>query len=348
LRTITALAVTKAFCSHWIFAFGPPKFLLSNNGLQFVSKFFLEVCRELGIARVFTTAYNPQTNGQVERFNRTILNALRRYVAISPNYCDDYTAAIFFGYNSRVHASMGYAWFELVLSRPPLSMSMESPIREVSEIPEDKNRRFVERIKELVPMAKDRLLESQRRYKENFGSHTRVLNQSTSAESWVYLRREENDPNGSSQLDELATEPYRVVKSEGHTLVLRIGDDDVRVSRNRVTRASKPLAEVQIHEDNSASNPIETAASPKDTSPTLMGNDIDTSLTGESSPEFVIYKIVGLRKADDGSWMHKVRWYGYTPADDTWEPSYHLPGNMVSSYHLRVGLPLDHSLYSTY
>jgi hypothetical protein len=150
------------------------------------------------------------------------------------------------------------------------------------------------------------------------------------------------EPHGSPKVDELATGPYRVVKSEGHTLVLRIGDDDVRISRNRVARAPKPLAEVPIHDDNSASNPVETAANPKGTSPTLMGNYIDTSLTGESSPEFVIDKIFRLHKADDGSWMSKVRWYGYTIADDTWEPAHHLPGNMVRRYHRRVELPLDH------
>jgi hypothetical protein len=191
-------------------------------------------------------------------------------------------------------------------------------------------------------MAQDRLLESQIRCKENFDSQTRVLNQSTSPESWVYLVREVTDPNGSSKLDELATGPYRVVKSEGHTLVLRIGDEEVRVSRNRVTRAPKPLDEVTIHEDNSASNPMETAANPKGTSPALMGNNTDTSPMGESSPEFIIDKIVGLRRADDSSWMYKVRWYRYTPADDTWEPAHHLPGNMVRRYRRRIGLPLDH------
>jgi transposase InsO family protein len=83
MRTTTSLAVAKAFCTHWCFAYGPPKFLLSDNGTQFTAKFFIEVCRELGIAKVFTTAYSPQTNGQVERFNRTILSALRTYVANS-------------------------------------------------------------------------------------------------------------------------------------------------------------------------------------------------------------------------------------------------------------------------
>ena len=97
MRTTTALAVAKAFCTHWVFSYGPPRYLLSDNGTQFTAKFFLEVCRELGIAKVFTPAYHPQTNGQVERFNRTILNALRVYVANSQADWDEFTSAITYG-----------------------------------------------------------------------------------------------------------------------------------------------------------------------------------------------------------------------------------------------------------
>jgi transposase InsO family protein len=62
----------------------------------FSAKFFVEVCRELGIAKVFTTAHIPQTKGQVERFHRTILYALRTYAANSQTDWDEYTAAFKF------------------------------------------------------------------------------------------------------------------------------------------------------------------------------------------------------------------------------------------------------------
>jgi hypothetical protein len=202
---------------------------------------------------------------------------------------------------------------------------MQSPIGKVATFPEDEKRRFVERLIELVPLAKDRLLESQRRYKENFDSHTRVANQKISPESWVFLRREVADPNGSSKLDELADDPYRVVKSEGHTLVLRIGDDDVRVSKNQVTRAPRPLADVPIERNNPSIDPLGNVNNP----------------TGNDSPEFFIDKIVSLRKANDETWSYKVKLYGYSAADDTWEPADHLPGNTVRRYHRCVGLPLN-------
>jgi hypothetical protein len=175
---------------------------------------------------------------------------------------------------------------------------MESPIGNAAEFPEDKKRRFVERLRELVPLAKDRLLESQRRYKKNLDLHTHVANQKISPESWVFLRREVADTNGSSKLDELADGPYRVVKSEGDTLVLRIGDDDLRASKNRVTQAPKPLAAVPIAGDSPVAKTMGNVAPPTGNDPIPTGND---------SPEFVIDKIVGLLKADYGTWSYKVR-----------------------------------------
>jgi hypothetical protein len=77
LRTVTALSVARAFCDHWVYSYGPPLSLLTDNGPQFTAKFFLAVCAELGVKKIFTTAYHPQTNGQVERYNRTILASLR-------------------------------------------------------------------------------------------------------------------------------------------------------------------------------------------------------------------------------------------------------------------------------
>jgi transposase InsO family protein len=103
LRTITALVVAKSFWDACVFSYGPPRSLMIDNGTQFNANIFLAVCRELGISKIFTTAYHPQTNGQVERFNRTIINSLRGYVERQQGDWDEYTAAITFWYSYRVH-----------------------------------------------------------------------------------------------------------------------------------------------------------------------------------------------------------------------------------------------------
>ena len=52
--------------------------LISDNGLQFDSRAFCEFCYNLGIKnRYFTPAY-PQSNGQAETINKTILNGLKK------------------------------------------------------------------------------------------------------------------------------------------------------------------------------------------------------------------------------------------------------------------------------
>ena len=161
LRTISAYLVARAFCDHWVFAYGSPRYVLTDNGTQFTSKFFLAVCRELGIAKVFTTAYHPQANGQVERFNRTIVNGLRGYVAENQRSWDEFTSALTFGYNCRVHASLGIAPFELVFSRPPPPFSVETSSRGDVYSPANVRRHFLRRLDELMPLAQRRHAEAQ-------------------------------------------------------------------------------------------------------------------------------------------------------------------------------------------
>ena len=80
LRKITPYNVAVAFVENWVFAYGPPEAVISDNGKQFAAKFLQAVCGLLGISNVFTSTYHPQTNGQVERYNRKILAMLRNYV----------------------------------------------------------------------------------------------------------------------------------------------------------------------------------------------------------------------------------------------------------------------------
>ena len=53
------------------------KTIQSDNGGEFTSNEFKELCKELGIKRELSTPYNPQQNGVVEWNNRTIMEAAR-------------------------------------------------------------------------------------------------------------------------------------------------------------------------------------------------------------------------------------------------------------------------------
>ena len=73
LAGITATDVSSAFCRDWTSVYGPPDTLLTNNGPQFASLFVQGVCNLLGIRNLCTSTYHPQTNGHVERFNKTLV-----------------------------------------------------------------------------------------------------------------------------------------------------------------------------------------------------------------------------------------------------------------------------------
>ena len=103
LKNISAANIAQAFVHHWVFVYGPPVKLLSDNGTQFTARFFQNVCRILGIRNVFTTTYHPQANGQVERFNRTLTSALRKYVGEHLKDWDLFSDAITLAYNTQVH-----------------------------------------------------------------------------------------------------------------------------------------------------------------------------------------------------------------------------------------------------
>lgn len=84
MNAVTAAEVVKDFITTWLFNYGPPEELIADNGDFFTSKFFQYVCKIMKIENNFNTNYRPQTNGNVERYNHTILAALRTYVADHP------------------------------------------------------------------------------------------------------------------------------------------------------------------------------------------------------------------------------------------------------------------------
>ena len=88
-------------------------------------------------------------------------------------------------------------------------------------------------------MAQQRLAESQARYKKNFDRSVKEKNNNVRPDSWVYLRREVHEVGRNPKLDDQVDGPFRVVETDGRVFKLRIGDDDVPVSSDRITPAPK-------------------------------------------------------------------------------------------------------------
>jgi len=126
--TVARVLVENMFCR-----FGAPMELHSDQGRNFESAVFAEVCRLFGVTKTRTTPGYPQSDGMVERFNRTLLNALASFADQHQRDWDVYIPFILFAYRSAVHESTGTSPFLMMLGREvrgPVELLVPRPAQE--------------------------------------------------------------------------------------------------------------------------------------------------------------------------------------------------------------------------
>ena len=108
VKAFTAKVAARILFKHWIMDFGAPETLQSDRGSQFESNLFNELLTQWEITRTHSTPYHPQTNGLVERQNRTLVGIMRvtcsRYKSNWPRF----VSSAVFAYNATRHATTSY------------------------------------------------------------------------------------------------------------------------------------------------------------------------------------------------------------------------------------------------
>ena len=87
--------------------FGVPEAILSDWGTNLLSHLMMDIGELLGILKLNTTAYHPQCNGMVERFNRTLKGMQRAHAARFGNQWDLVLPGVLFAYWNTPHESTG-------------------------------------------------------------------------------------------------------------------------------------------------------------------------------------------------------------------------------------------------
>ncbi|XP_021374150.1 uncharacterized protein LOC110463677 [Mizuhopecten yessoensis] len=85
------------------------KFIYSEQGAEFESELFQAVCRKLEVNKTRTSPYNPQSDGLVERFNRTMKRMMATFAHEKKEDWDDHLPYLMLAYRSAVHSSTGYS-----------------------------------------------------------------------------------------------------------------------------------------------------------------------------------------------------------------------------------------------
>ena len=99
------------FIIHVFGHHGLPRAITSDRGSQFISLFWKEVCRQLGITRRLSTVYHPETDGAQERSNQEIEIYLRIFCAYTQDDWDELLPQAQVALMSRASSTTGMSPF---------------------------------------------------------------------------------------------------------------------------------------------------------------------------------------------------------------------------------------------
>ena len=117
LPTQTAEETARAAVNEFFARFGYPFQIFTDQGRNFESKLFTAVCEVLRIHKARTTPYRPSANGQVERYNRTLMDAVRCFIRKSQRNWDEHISQIAGALRSSVNRHTGYTPNKVMLGR---------------------------------------------------------------------------------------------------------------------------------------------------------------------------------------------------------------------------------------
>ena len=113
----SADTITKAFIRHYLPRHLCPQFILSDNGTEFKNQIFDKVTKDLGIERIFSAPYHPQSNGKLETFHKFLKPTLKKMCAEDQDNWDDYIEQVLGTYRRVLNLTTGESPFFLVYGR---------------------------------------------------------------------------------------------------------------------------------------------------------------------------------------------------------------------------------------
>lgn len=225
LRSTDAETLATVLVDEVVCRYGVPSFIHSDQGANLTGQVVSSLCSRLGIKRTQTSAYHPQGNGQVERFNRTLEAMLAKMVRENQRDWDVHIPKALFAYRTALHESSGYSPYRINFGRSPnlpvdvmLGRDLPSTEEGEREIPE-----FVEEVsrslKEAYEDVRQRLDEAHKKNKEIYDKAVKGSILTIGDRVWLYIPAVK--PGRTRKLSSLWRGPY--------TIIDRVGDLDYHI-----------------------------------------------------------------------------------------------------------------------
>ena len=252
----TALTTAKALCKHVVLRHGLPKAMVTDRGVNFTSKLFRHICKEFNIDHRLTTAYNPASNGETERFNRTLTTMLRKeLVEKSHDNWEEVLEYLCFAYRTTVHNSTNETPFFLLHGRDPTL-----PINQIlSATPKyatsyDHVSTVMERLSHSFRKAAETNTVAKERQKVEYNKRAKEHDYKIGDRVLLDIRKVQ--PGENRKFTSFYKGPYRVLKTHSDSTV-EIVDSTYKAQRVHVNRLRPLLETVLFDESKSLGNTVE-------------------------------------------------------------------------------------------
>ncbi|UYV77866.1 K02A2.6-like [Cordylochernes scorpioides] len=224
-----ASTVSEALLQDWVCLFGVPRILHSDQGRNFESNIFQELCRRLGIEKTRTTPLHPQSDGMVERFNRTLTQHLTMFVNKNQRDWDQHLPMLLMAYRSAEHESTGYSPARMLFGhelRMPCDVLLGRP-EETFENTNEYISHLEERMLSIHQWAREKLHFSSEKMKDRY--NVKTSHKTFKEGEMVWLHNPQRKKGLSPKLQYQWEGPYKIIKC--------LNDVIYRIQK---TRTSKP------------------------------------------------------------------------------------------------------------
>ena len=173
-RNKSAKTAAHKLFNDLILRFGFPRKIHHDQGREFENRLFDQLHQYSRIAKSHTTPYHPQGNGQVERFNRTLLGMLRTFSSEEKQNWRDHLNKVVHAYNCMRQAATGYSPFDLLFGRSPrlptdVTFGLQNGEDGVAAIaPEDYTQKWQEQMKQAYDIASRHIEQSAAQRKRRY------------------------------------------------------------------------------------------------------------------------------------------------------------------------------------
>lgn len=326
-----APALAAAFVTNIYKLHGTPDTIISDRGSQFVSTFWREFSRRLGISLHHSTAFHPETDGQTERINGVMEQYLRTYCGHYQDDWVDWLPLAEFASNNHTSETTGlspffanYGWHPRMGSEPnrPPDLAVTPQLR----------REFMsataveERIRRVVDHATAFMGEAQQRYAATSDVHrSDAPTYSIGDNVWVNtLNIKSGRP--SEKLSDKWMGPYRVTKVYPRAVAVSL-PESMRIF---------PVFHVALVKPASKPFPGQSAAN-EEFDAKAEGAIVTNLERAEDDPEeveWVFEKILNSR-VKNGALEYRIKWG--KPWAPSWQPAADVEGcdSDITDFHTK-------------